>query len=196
MIITGTAGSGKSFLINAFMTILGDKCKLTGTTGVAGYNIHGCTLHSALQLPVRNHNNSVLQGQALQRLQLRFTGKHYLITDEMSMLGQATGTGKLNEPLGGISMILLGDFAQLPPVGDKLIYATSPSSILGQHGYSIDTLFETVVMLRQNIRQAGNNPQAEVFRQLLMRMRNGQSTQCDWQKLFERTPQHINTDNF
>ena len=39
MIITGTAGTGKSFLINALMTILGDKCKLTGTTGIAGYNI-------------------------------------------------------------------------------------------------------------------------------------------------------------
>ena len=90
MIITGTAGSGKSFLINALMTILGDKCKLTGTTGIAGCNIHGCTLHSALQLPVHNHNNSDLQGQALQRLQLRFTDKHYLITDDMSMLGQRT----------------------------------------------------------------------------------------------------------
>ena len=32
MIITGTAGSGKSFLINALMTILGDRGKLTGTT--------------------------------------------------------------------------------------------------------------------------------------------------------------------
>ena len=44
MTITGTEGSGKSFLINALMTILGDKCKLTGTTGIAGYNIQGCTL--------------------------------------------------------------------------------------------------------------------------------------------------------
>ena len=93
-------------------------------------------------------------------------------------------------------MILLGDFAQLPPVGDKPIYTTSPSSILGQHGYSIYTLFETVVILRQNIRQAGNKPQAEVFQQLLMRMRNAQSTQCDWQKLCEQTPQHINMGNF
>ena len=131
MIITGTAGPGKSFLINALMTIQGNKYKLTGTTGIALYNIQGCTLHFASQLPVRNHNNSDLQGQALQRLQLRFTGKHYLITDEMSMLGQRTlawvdkrlrqAASKLNEPLGGISMILLGDFAQLPPVGDKPI---------------------------------------------------------------------------
>ena len=72
-------------------------------------------------------------------------------------------------------MILLGDFAQLPPVGDTSIYATSPSTILGQHGYSIYTLFKTVVKLRQNIRQAGNNPQAEVFRERFMCMRNGQS---------------------
>ena len=86
-------------------------------------------------------------------------------------------------------MILLGDFAQLPHVGDKPIYSTSPSSILGQHGYSIYTLLET-------FRQAGHNPEAEVFRELLIRMRNGQSTQWDWQKLCERTPQHINMDNF
>ena len=53
---------------------------------MAGYNIEGCTLHSALQLPVRNHNNNDLQGTALHR----FSGKQYLITDEMSMLGQRT----------------------------------------------------------------------------------------------------------
>ena len=57
---------------------------------MAGYNIEGCTLHSALQLPVRNHNNNDLQGTALQRLQPRFPGKQYLTTDEMSMLGQRT----------------------------------------------------------------------------------------------------------
>ena len=76
---------------------------------MAGYNIEGCTLHSALQLPVRNYNNNDLQGTALQRLQLRFSGKQYLITDEMSILGQRTlawldnrlrqATGKLNVPL-------------------------------------------------------------------------------------------------
>ena len=103
---------------------------------MAGYNIEGCTLHSALQLPVRNHNNNDLQGTALQRLHPRFPAKQYLTTDKMSMLGQRTlawidkrlrqATGKLHEPLGGISVKLLGDFAQLLPVGDKPIYA-SPS---------------------------------------------------------------------
>ena len=206
MIITGEGGSGKSFLISAIKTLLGDKCKLTGTTGLAGYNIEGCTLHSALQLPVRNHNNADLQGAALQRLQLRFSGKHYLIADEMSMLGQRTlawvdkrlrqATGKLHEPLGGISVIILGDFAQLPPVGDRPVYATPSSSLLAQHGHSIYALFQTVVMLAENIRQAGTNPQAEQFRAILRRLRDGQSTQDDWIKLCERTPQHVNMSDF
>ena len=38
--------------------------------------------------------------------------------------------------------------------------------------------------------------QPEVFRELLMRMRNGQSTQCDWQKFCKQTPQFIIMDNF
>ena len=175
---------------------------------MAGYNIEGCTLHSALQLPVRNHNNNDLQGTALQRLQLRFSGKHYLITDEMSMLGQRTltwvdkrlrqATEKLNEPLGGISVMLLGNFAQLVPVGDKPICASlsRSSSLLTQHGHSIYGLFQTVVMLSENIRQAGNNPEAEEFRGILLRLRDGQSTQDDWMTLCQRTPQHVNMSDF
>ena len=208
VIITGTAGSGKSYLINAIKALLGATCILTGTTGLAGYNIEGCTLHSALQLPVRNNNNNDLQGTALQRLQLGFSGKQYLITDKMSMLGQRTlawvnkrlrqATGKLNEPLGGISVMLLGDFAQLLPVGDKPIYASPSQSsfLLTQHGHSIYCLFQTVVMLSENIRQAGNNPEAEEFRAILLRLRDGQSTQDDWTTLCQRTPQHANMSDF
>ena len=136
-------------------------------------------------MPVRYHNNNDLQGTALQRLQLRISGKQYLITDEMSLLGQRTlawvdkrlrqATGKLNDPLGGISFMLLGDFAQLLPVGDKPIYASPSQSsyLLTRHGHSISGVFQTVVMLSENIRQAGNNPEAEEFRVILLRLRAG-----------------------
>ena len=149
MIVLRTAGKGKSYLINTFSNLLGNNCIVTGTTGMAGYNIQGCTAHSAVQLPVRNYNNNELQGAALQRLQLRLSGKHYLILDEMSMLGQRTlawldkrlrqATGKLHVPLGGISVLLLGDFGQLPPVGDRAIYSPPSGSLLGEHGHSIYT---------------------------------------------------------
>ena len=85
--------------------------------------------------------------------------------------------------------MLLGDFTQLPPVGDKPIYASpyQSSSLLTQHGHSIYGLFETVVMLSENIRQAGNNPEAEQFRAIFLRLRDGQSTQDDWMTLSEDT---------
>ena len=70
MIISGTAGSGKSYLISAIAHLLGNACILTGTTGMASFNICGKTLHSTLQLPVRNTNQCSLQGTSLQRLQL------------------------------------------------------------------------------------------------------------------------------
>ena len=80
----------------------------------------------------------------------------------VSMLGQRTpawvdkrlrrATGKRNDPLGGISVMLLGDFAQLLPVGDKPINAfpSQSSYLLTQHGHSIYGLFQTVVMLSEN----------------------------------------------
>ena len=57
----------------------------------------------------------------------------YLIVDEVSMLGRnmmarvdkglRQATTHLDTPFGGISVILIGDFAQLPPVGDRPLFA-------------------------------------------------------------------------
>ena len=79
-------------------------------------------------------------------------------------------------------------------VGDKPIYTTPSSSLLAQHGHSIYTLFQTVVKLTENIRHGGNNPQAEEFRAILLRLRDCQTTQDDWIKLCEKTPQHVNNE--
>lgn len=131
--MSGTAGTGKSYLIGAIAQLLNDHCILTGTTGMASFNICGKTLHSALQLPVHQSSQRELQGAALQRLQLQLKDKHYLIIDEMSMMGHKMlawvdkrlrqASGKLDSPLGGFSVILFGDFGQLPPVGDRPLYA-------------------------------------------------------------------------
>ena len=109
---------------------------MTATTGIAAFTIGGQTLHSAAQLPIRDYCD--LQGDALQRLQMRLEGKHYLIIDEMSMIGHRmmswldyrlrAGTGNQEKPFGGMSIILLGDFGQLPPVGDRPLYSTGNGS--------------------------------------------------------------------
>ena len=182
MIILGTAGTGKSFLIENLANLLRHHCLLTATTGMVAFNIHGITLHSALQLPV--HTTFIdLQGQSLASLQQRLTGKYYLFIDEVSMLGQRTiaqvdsrlrqASSQHQTPFGGFSLFLIGDFGQLPPVGDRPLYAPEGA---GSHGYTMYQLFTKVVILQQVMRQLGSDADTTAFRQLLMRLRNGQVT--------------------
>ena len=53
IIINGTAGTGKSYLINCLRLLLGDSVRVAAPTGVASFIIEGRTLHSLLHLPVR-----------------------------------------------------------------------------------------------------------------------------------------------
>ncbi len=70
MMILGTAGTGKSYLISCLAQLLLEKCLLTGTTGIAGFNIDGVTIHSTLQLPVQATNKKELNGLTLASLQI------------------------------------------------------------------------------------------------------------------------------
>ena len=138
LIIIGEAGTGKSYLINALHNLLQNKCAVTATTGKASYNIKGVTIHSLLKLPVGPRGNRDLSGQSLTRLQETFKKVEYILIDEYSMLGQATfgwidkrckqATAFYDKVHGGISMILIGDPAQLPPVADKPLYHAQPSN--------------------------------------------------------------------
>ena len=58
-------------------------------------------------------------------------------------------TGMLHTPLGGMSVILIGDFAQLPPVGDKPLYCEEPHGALAIHGHTTYKLFSSVIILEQ-----------------------------------------------
>lgn len=129
LMILGPAGTGKSFLIHAIVSFLGTACLVTATTGIAAFAVHGFTLHSTLLLPVRQQTMKDLQGSALARLQQRFLPIRYVLIEECSMLGGKTlcfvdrrlrqASGHLDKPFGGLSLILVGDFGQLPPVGDR-----------------------------------------------------------------------------
>ena len=62
-------------------------------------------------------------------------------------------TGKLDTSLGGISVIMFGDFGQLPPVGDSPLYAPPSTNDLSQQGYQVYHLFQSVMVLDQVHRQ-------------------------------------------
>ena len=90
----------------------------------------GATLHSLLQIPVKFDDKNCappLDGDQLQRLQATFKDTHLLWIDEKSMVS-TTRLYQIDQrlkqakpenadlPFGGMSVILMGDYAQLPPV--------------------------------------------------------------------------------
>ena len=87
MIVSGTTGTGKSYLINCIRLFVQENGVVTAPTGVAAFNIDGYTLHSLLSLPVRGEYKD-LQGDHLNGMQqsLMHMIMKYLFTDEMSMV--------------------------------------------------------------------------------------------------------------
>ena len=203
LIVNGVAGTGKSYLINAIRSLLGTSCAVTATTGKASYNINGCTIHSLLKLPVGSRGNKELTGQALLRLQNNLKGISYIIIDEYSMLGQTMlgwidrrcrqATGISDEVFGGLLIMLFGDPGQLPPVADKPLYHSKPTSSVGEQGHLAYLMFNNVIKRSVNQRVQGTNPEQSQFRDLLMRLRTGGCTEQDWKLLLTRQPS--NTTN-
>ena len=198
LIVIGVAGTGKSYLINSLRSTLQSKCAVTATTGKAAFNIQGVTIHSLLKLPVGISNKKDLSGEGLCRLQETLNGIEYIVIDEYSMLGQNTfgwidrrcrqATGSLHRLFGGKSLILFGDPGQLPPVGDKPLYHSHPTNEIGEQGYFAYIMFDKVIELTVNQRVCGESIQQCIFRDLLFRLRNGETTQNDWKLLMTRSP--------
>ena len=82
-----------------------------------------------------------------------------------------------NLDIPGMSVILIGDFAQLPPVGDRPLFAPEGE---GSHGHTMYNLFTDIVILDQIIQQSGMTMETKEFREILLRLRNGQTTESDW----------------
>lgn len=128
--VSGSAGTGKSYLLNFIKKELKDKnIQITATTGIAAINIGGTTLHSWANLgleeiPIEQIAQKILSPRGTNtRKKIRST--EILTIDEISMLSMETfeKVDKLlrivrekDEPFGGIQMVLFGDFFQIPPV--------------------------------------------------------------------------------
>ena len=62
LLISGTAGTGNSFLIHELKRLLGECLKVSAPTGVAAYNVKGVTNRSLFRLPV-NREFKPLKGE-------------------------------------------------------------------------------------------------------------------------------------
>ena len=201
LLVKGIAGSGKSYVIDAVRNVLKEKCQVLAYTGKASFNVKGVTLHSFLKLPIGSKRLFKLKGIALQQLQTNLQNIQYLIIDEYSFVGQSLfgwidcrcrqATGLADQAFGGLSVILVGDIAQLSPVGDKPLFHSLPKSEKQIQGHLIYKEFKQVVTLSVNHRVDGKTNAHSCFRDLLIRARNGESTFADWQTLLSRTPENV-----
>ena len=201
MIVSGTAGTGKSYLIHCLRLLLQHQLLVAAPTGVAAFNIDGQTLHSLLSLPTRAEFKD-LEGERLTKLQQAFSEVKYLIIDEMSMVGRKI-FGQVDrrlrqafphhsqEVFGGCSCLLFGDFGQLPPVMDLPLYTTDSRSELSDQGRAAYQTFQLAVVLDQVMRQAGQDPEQVKFRDILLRLRDAKVTLSDWNYLMSRTPTRV-----
>ncbi|XP_054268590.1 ATP-dependent DNA helicase PIF1-like [Macrosteles quadrilineatus] len=124
---TGSAGTGKSFLLRHIIgALVPDKTVATASTGAAACLINGTTLHSFAGIGdgESSLDRSVQLAQRPQVLSNWKRCKH-LIIDEISMVDGkyfekvekvARIIKGVDKPFGGIQLIVCGDFLQLPPV--------------------------------------------------------------------------------
>eukprot|EP01083_Nonionella_stella_P086800 241316_1 len=190
----GGPGTGKSYIIRCIKQTLGDCCAVSGTTGVASFNICGPCIYGLAQLPVGGYNRKQLSGASLQRLQAKFEGVRYLIVDEVSMLGQDTlewldkrlkqATGKQSALFGGLSIVLVGDFKQLPPVGDTPLWVNPGRR--DPTGFNLFRQF-TPYWLDLVIRQKKD----KVFMELLRKLPDGKINDREYELLCARDPSKL-----
>jgi ATP-dependent DNA helicase PIF1 len=132
--LTGPAGTGKSYAVNLLFRFLDSKAIFygkTATTGVAALNIGGTTIHSWSGMGIAEEQGMDLINRVKDntRAANRIKSCKVLVIDEISM-AKSELIEKLDivcqvirddgRPFGGIQVVFVGDFLQLPPVFDKL----------------------------------------------------------------------------
>jgi len=179
--VDGRGGTGKSHVINLLSARLDQLAVANGhlpvvvrsaPTGVAANNINGSTLHSLLRLPVSKAQElEPLVNSSLTNLQNKLRQFRYLILDEKSMIGlrqlafvdqrlRQAFPQSAHQYFGGMNVLLLGDFSQLPPVAEKALYSNDDNARLrtaelaGRNAYRA---FSKTVELKEVVRQQGED---------------------------------------
>jgi PIF1-like helicase/Helitron helicase-like domain at N-terminus/Herpesvirus tegument protein, N-terminal conserved region len=204
--LSGGAGVGKSRLIEAinqtlvrnFNTQPGQdplqiKVLLCAPTGKAGFNIGGMTLHSTFKLPISQAGDKMcpLDAGTLNTIRCKLCDLKLIIIDEVSMVGtrmlhqidarlkQIFQTAKA---FGGISILAVGDFRQLQPVGDGWVFkantADALNTLAGPTLWEMFSFYQLTEIMRQK--------DDALFANMLNRLAVGEMTSEDLSLMQER----------
>lgn len=134
LVVSGTAGTGKSYLIEtiADYLVLNHKTPkgrsivlIAASTGKAAFQIKGNTVHSLLSIPPTSLEYNPLKNDKLNEMKLRFSHCRLIIVDEISLISnemlvkvrlRLQEIGDTTLPFGGYNLLFFGDLLQLPPV--------------------------------------------------------------------------------
>ncbi|MFH1188346.1 MAG: PIF1 family DEAD/DEAH box helicase [bacterium] len=128
--LTGEPGAGKTYVVNQYVAYLRERgvyCAITASTGIAATHIGGMTIHSWSGVGIREMitDRDVQIIAAKEHVARRIKRTKVLIIDEISMISPDTLSAidavcrKVHHtdlPFGGMQIVLVGDFFQLPPV--------------------------------------------------------------------------------
>jgi hypothetical protein len=230
MIIHGEGGTGKSRVLQTVTSAFQHRgCQhylmKAAYTGVAASLIDGKTTHVIGGIGIGANLDQSLAHETRAKMEKFWEPYHYLALDEMSMLSKdffarlsrnisIAKNAENDDSFGGLSVILLGDFHQFPPVArpirDALFYSYNaerdgPTSQIGRAIYE---QFSTVVILKeqkrvsdpvwldflQHLRQGQvNESHLRMLRSLIVRRQAGMSTNFHidpWRDAVLVTPRH------
>lgn len=207
--ISGGAGVGKSRLIKAIvqtlLRIFGRDAGEAGLpeiivcahTGKAAHNVGGMTIHHAFDLNFTCGRKGAdkllpLNPNKLNSMRTKLAKLKFVIIDEISMVGSRQFTA-VNERLNQItgiqdgrifgdrSIIVVGDFNQLPPIKDRFVYESATNNEINEL-VTQNPLWERFLMfeLIEIMRQKDDL----VFAEALNRLAVGKCTDAD-EELFK-----------
>ena len=197
--INGPAGSGKSYWIQKVKGYAkkifkhNNFVQTAAPSGTASFLIKGETIHALLMLPIDYSSYNILSSDRLFELQQKFKSIGIIVIDEKSMVGhrilhmadmrlREIYPHRREEVFGGLSMVLIGDWKQLPPVGDSSLFDNKSKCAAG---FNIYSNFIDVINFSKIERQTG--PSQQEFREELARLSEGKFTENDWRKWRSRT---------
>jgi ATP-dependent DNA helicase PIF1 len=169
VLITGPAGTGKSFLLRYLQEEYSDLA-ITASTGIAALNVGGCTVHTWAALGIGEDPAALVAKRLLEKknsVWYEMVRCSRLAIDEISMLNAdmldlldevLRRVRKSKAPFGGVQLIMFGDFLQLPPVtkdGEPVKFAFE-SEVWRQADVQ-------VYLLRQNHAPEGRNLRDDAF---------------------------------
>lgn len=130
ILVTGGAGTGKSHLLSFLKrNYASSGLEVAASTGIAAVNIGGSTIHSwagigLANMPVDKIIENIFSAK-LSKVRRRIKQTKTLAIDEISMISADVfeildkvfrAVRENDKPMGGMQIILFGDFLQLPPI--------------------------------------------------------------------------------